>query len=63
MKLLKNFRLVMNKINPSKLAMIINKTDIIIISPYRSRSRTLHIRKTSSRGACDTLEDFGKGSW
>jgi hypothetical protein len=38
MKFLENIIFVSYQINPSKLAEIINKTQIIIVSPYGSRS-------------------------
>jgi hypothetical protein len=43
MKTLKNFRLMTQKVDPSELAIIINKTDIIIMSPNRGWSGPPHI--------------------
>jgi hypothetical protein len=45
MKALKNFRFVSKQINPSKLTVIINETNIIIVLPKRSWCRTPYIRK------------------
>lgn len=42
-KVMKNFRFLFKKINPDKLAIIINKRDIIIKTPYRSRGRSPYI--------------------
>lgn len=45
MKLLKNFRFILDMINPCKFAIIINKTHIIFLSTNRFRCRTTYIRK------------------
>jgi hypothetical protein len=42
-KTLKNFRLMTQKVDPSELAIIVNKTDIIIMPPNRGWSRPPHI--------------------
>jgi len=45
LKLMKNIRLVLNKIDPGKFAKIINEAYIIAISPHGLNSRTPYIRE------------------
>ena len=43
MKAGKNIRFILNKIDPSKLAIVINEAYIILVASNRSTSRTPHI--------------------
>jgi len=45
MKFLKNFRLMLNEVDPGKLAVVINKTNIILFSANRLDSLTPYIRE------------------
>jgi hypothetical protein len=63
MKFGKQLRFVSQEINPSEFREIMNKAYIIAIPTHRTRSKAPHIRKTSSRGALDTLRDLGKVNW
>jgi hypothetical protein len=45
LELLEDFIFVLKQIDSSKLAKVINKTDIIFISSYGITSRALNIRK------------------
>jgi hypothetical protein len=49
-EVLKNFRFVSKKVNPSKFAKIINKAHIVIVSSNRSWSRTPYIRENKVQG-------------
>lgn len=45
MELIKNFRFILKKINPNKLAVIINETNIVLFATNRTRSIAPNIRK------------------
>jgi hypothetical protein len=60
LELLKDFRFIFEQIDQSKLAKVINKTDIIFVSSYRITSWTPQTsEKTSSKGDLETLSDLG----
>jgi hypothetical protein len=50
---------VPQKINPSELAIIVNKTHIIFFLPTEVGAGPHTSENTSSRGLFDTLVDFG----
>jgi hypothetical protein len=54
----KNFRLVLQKIDPSEFTIIINKTHIVFFLPTDSGAGPHTSENTSSKGKEDTLEDF-----
>jgi len=62
MKPLKDLRFMAKQIDPSELAIVINETNIKIILANEVGAGPHTSEKTSSRGALDTLVDFGYGS-
>jgi len=59
LKFVKNFKLVLQKIDPSEFTIIINKTHIVFFfSQLILVCRPPDIREQSSKGKEDTLEDF-----
>jgi hypothetical protein len=59
LKFLENFRFMLKQIDPSEFAKVINETNIIFISSNRIASKTPTLENMSSKGAVETLEDFG----
>jgi hypothetical protein len=60
-EVLKNFRFVSKKVNPSKFAKIINKAHIVIVSSNRGWSRTPYIRENKVQGIIRHTKGFGIG--
>ena len=58
-KALKNIRLMLEQVDPGKLAIIINKAHIKFISPNRSRSRSHTSENIKSKGNLEVLDDLG----
>jgi hypothetical protein len=50
---------MLKQIDPSEFAKVINETNIIFISSNRIASKTPTLENMSSKGAVETLEDFG----
>jgi hypothetical protein len=63
MKLAKDFRFILKKINPYTLDIIINERDIILKSSNKGWGWAHTTEKISSKGALDTLKHSGNDSW
>jgi hypothetical protein len=61
MKTLEHFRFVLKKRNPCKLAKIIDKANITIVSSNRGRSQTPYIRKYKIQRIIRHTKEFGIG--
>jgi hypothetical protein len=61
LKILKDFRFVFEQIDPSKLAIDINKTDIIFITAYGLTSRTPNNREDKLQRRFRHTRRFGIG--
>jgi hypothetical protein len=59
LEFLEHLRLVFKQIDPCKFTKVINESNIVFISSNGITDRTSYIRKISSKGAMETLVDFG----